>query len=107
MLYLHVPAFRNTKPFFQSLKNALRETSSFKNAVLAVDLNVDISHNSTGLAPAILHQTRKNSCLDHIMVKCSQQNTSVVCQSTLTDFYPVMVSDPGQHSKKCLSCKSD
>lgn len=94
------PAQQNFTLFLESLNELLKSYSSYKNIVLAGDINIDISEKNIdsrshdyltlltyhGMLPAHELPTRLNrSCLDHIILKSKNHACCLVADTSLTD----------------------
>lgn len=93
------PAKHNVLDFLESLNALLCKYSSFKNIILAGDMNIDISSESFdprsfdylnlmaghGMLPAHSFPTRLQSCLDHVLLKTSKPAFCHVAHSSVTD----------------------
>jgi hypothetical protein len=96
------PSYQNPFAFLNSLLPIL-ELRLYATTIVAGDMNIDIlNHDSNaaqeylnimsmmGFISAIDKPTRGNACLDHIMINTKQEILAAVCQSAITDHYPVM-----------------
>lgn len=104
------PSYSNIDNFLNSIQALMISLKSFQNIAIIGDLNVNIGEGSVdrhlqqylttmasfGLLPTHTLPTRKESCLDHILLKCNVPATTLVLDTAVTDHYPTLL---------CLSCK--
>lgn len=95
----------NVNSFIKSLDSILTTLTSYKNIIIAGDININISQDSSepyadeylnllatfSLFPANTLPTRANSCLDHIIIKTNNRAYSFVLQSSVTDHDPTVI----------------
>lgn len=100
------PCFPNKKTFIDSLDDTLAKLHSYNTVVLAGDMNINIDPNvldnsasnylnmaaSHGLLPTHYLPTRLSTCLDHILLKGDNQQTTVILDTAITDHDPVLLS---------------
>lgn len=101
------PSFRNLSYFSDSLNDTLQCLSSFKNIIVAGDININIIPEYSdetnqnylnlcsfhGLLPAHTLPTHQGgSCLDHIMLKSDFPSLALVINSSITDHKAVLLS---------------
>lgn len=100
------PCFKNISTFLQSLQTLLDSLLSFKNIILIGDININIQDcgnktvstknsyldllNYYGLSPAYDSPTRKQNCLDHIVIKTKLSTISFILETALTDHEAVL-----------------
>lgn len=99
------PSFHNPKIYIDSLYDILKEITT-NTVILTGDINLDIMPNkingqcsdylnmlaSLGYKQCIDKPTRKNSCLDHFMVKGFEHNTvKTVVFEEFTDHSPILL----------------
>lgn len=100
------PSVLNIDKFMQSLHDALGELKNIKALAVTGDLNVDIKDGSDdprysdyltqmsvhGLLPSHTLPTRGPNCLDHFFLSVGNEVITLVCENTLTDHNPIVVS---------------
>lgn len=100
------PSFQNIENFLVALDKVLLSLEGFQSVVVIGDINIDIKTDSIdrhannylnltashGLLPAHTIPTRKNNCLDHVLLKTKLSSTTLIIQNSLTDHDTVMVS---------------
>lgn len=101
------PSFSNPEKFINSLSNYLTKISSSQNIIVAGDININLAPklnerleylnnrmsylntlSSHGILPGHTLPTRKNSCLDHFMLKINNKKHSAftaILNTTITD----------------------
>lgn len=100
------PAIKNKEPFLTSLNDTLSKLNTFKNIILAGDLNIAINCDKIdaagesyldmtafqGLLPAHTLVTRDESgtCLDHILLRTKYPSMTMVVQSSVTDHKAIL-----------------
>lgn len=98
------PSFKNPRIYIESLNDILKEIKT-NTVILTGDINLDIMPNNIGrqssnylnmLATMGYKQcidipTRKNSCLDHFMVKSLNHSIKTVVFDEFTDHSPILL----------------
>ena len=109
------PPIYNIEKFLKSMDYLLKSLSSYANIIVIGDININIkeiandpkSHEylnlmaSHGLLPGHLLPTRKQNCLDHVMIKSVLSCNTTVITTTLTDHYTVCLSLGKRNSEYC------
>lgn len=99
------PSSRHIDCFLNSLDSILNSLKSYKNVIVAGDLNIDIKTGNNSrqsneyltlaashcLLPAHSFPTRLDNCLDHFLLKTVYKAITIVIETNITDHYPVML----------------
>lgn len=100
------PSIHNQDTFLCELDSVLASCISSKNIVVVGDINIDITPKnltqqaheylnllaSHGLIPSHKLPTRKNTCLDHAMIKSDEKISTLVIDTDITDHKPIVVN---------------
>ncbi|KOB76553.1 putative tick transposon [Operophtera brumata] len=105
------PSHTNLTPFFQSLDTTLTTLKNLETVAIIGDININLLPNdkelsitdeylnlvaSHAMLPAHLHPTRKQNCLDHIILRTSNNASTFILDTPITDHLPLIL---------CLSAK--
>lgn len=91
--------YKDSSNFVHSIDSLLKTLSTYKNILLCGDINIDILPNTSdkrsydylnvlashGILPGHSFPTHNKTCLDHAMVKSSQEAICLVLETSITD----------------------
>lgn len=107
------PSNKSAENFLDSLNNVLSNLTHCHSTIVIGDININISPDgndsqsnqylnlaaSHGLLPAHQLPTRKNNCLDHVLLKTNNKAITLVLETTITDHSAVLLNLETSNSK--------
>lgn len=100
------PSVFSVNKFQIALDKLLNDLKKYQNIILVGDINIDIKVGNTDgrsteylnllashtLLPVHTIPTRLANCIDHCLAKTKNETSTIICQTTITDHYTVIVN---------------